>query len=67
MSNVISFNNKNTRIETPDDLMVISEFSKKYGCDKSYLYKLRDKGKIHFFKRGYFKVSEKEALMAMEL
>jgi hypothetical protein len=65
MNNVITLNRKVT-IETPDDLMVISQFAKKYGCDKSYLYKLRDKGKLKFFKRGYYKVSEKEALMAME-
>ena len=66
MNNVISLENKKASIATPDDLMVISQFSKKYGCDKSYIYKLRDKGKLKLHKRGYFKVSEREALRAME-
>lgn len=66
MQNVISLENRKASITTPDDLMVISQFSKKYGCDKSYIYKLRDKGKLKLHKRGYFKVSEREALLAME-
>lgn len=66
MKNIVSFENKKASVTSPDDLMVISEFSKKYGCDKSYIYKLRDRGKLKLHKRGYYKVSEREALLAME-
>lgn len=61
-NNVISFD----RDATPKDLMTVKTFAQKWGCDKSYLYKLRDRGKIRLYRRGYLKVSESEALRAME-
>ena len=61
MSNVLKFKSR----ELPEDLITVSQFVNKYGCDKSYLYKLRDRGKLRLFKLGYFKFSEKEALEAM--
>lgn len=61
-NNVINFSKE----PTPEDLMTISKFAKKWDCHKSYLYKLRDRGKIKFYPRGYFKVSEKEVIKAME-
>ena len=43
MSNVIKF--KTSPVEDyPDDLMKIGEFVKKYKVDRSYPYKLRDRG-----------------------
>lgn len=49
----------------PDDLMKIGEFVKKYKCDRSYPYKLRDRGKLTLYKIGSFRVSESEALRVM--
>lgn len=66
MQNVIKLENVKSSLATPEDLMTISELANKLGCDKSYIYKLRDRGKLKLYKRGYFKVSEKEAIKAME-
>ena len=66
MKNVILLENKEASRVTPDDLMTISSLAAKLGCDKSYIYKLRDKGKLKLYKRGYFKASVKEAIKAME-
>lgn len=49
----------------PDDLIKIGEFVKKYGCDRSYPYKLRDRGKLKLYKFGTFKISESEAIRVM--
>jgi excisionase family DNA binding protein len=66
MQNVISLENRKSSLATPEDLMTISELANKLGCDKSYIYKLRDKGKLKLYKRGYLKASEKEVIKAME-
>lgn len=64
MSNVIKF--KTSPVDSlPDDLMKIGEFVKKYKVDRSYPYKLRDRGKLTLYKIGSFKVSESEALRVM--
>lgn len=64
MSKVIKF--KKSPVDClPDDLMKIGEFVKKYKCDRSYPYKLRDRGKLTLYKIGSFKVSESEALRVM--
>lgn len=64
MSNVVKF--KTSSVESlPDDLMKIGEFVKKYKCDRSYPYKLRDRGKLTLYKIGSYKVSESEALRVM--
>ena len=64
MSNVIKFK-KSAVDNLPDDLMKIGEFVKKYKCSESYPYKLRDRGKLTFYKIGSFKISESEALRVM--
>jgi hypothetical protein len=38
---------------------------KKYKCDRSYPYKLRDRGKLTLYKIGSYRVSESEALRVM--
>lgn len=58
---------KRSIVVTPDDLMTVSEFALKHGCSKEYVYKLHYKGLLEFYKRGKNKVSESEALKAMEL
>lgn len=64
MSKVIKF--KSSPVDRlPDDLMKIGEFVKKYKCDKSYPYKLRDRGILTFYKIGSYKLSESEALRVM--
>lgn len=64
MAKVINF--KNTPVENiPNDLIKIGEFVKKYGCDRSYPYKLRDRGKLKLYRFGCFKLSESEGLRAM--
>ncbi len=55
-----------TQGATPDDLMTVRQFAEKRGCSKSYIYKLRDQQKIKLYPRGRLKVSESEALKAME-
>lgn len=61
MSNVLKFKSK----ELPDDLITVSQFAHKYGCHVTYLYKLRDRGKLRLYRFGYYKLSEREALEAM--
>ena len=64
MSNVIKL--KPSPVDSlPDDLMKIGEFVKKYKVDRSYPYKLRDRGKLTLYKIGSFRVSESEALKVM--
>ncbi len=64
MSKVIKF--KISPVEDyPDDLMKIGEFVKKYKVDRSYPYKLRDRGKLTLYKLGCFKLSESEGLRAI--
>ena len=64
MSNVIKF--KTSPVDSlPDDLMKIGEFVKKYKVDRSYPYKLRDRGKLTLYKLGCFKLSESEGLKAI--
>lgn len=65
MSNVVKFQKKS--IGTPNDLMTIKEFAEIHGCSINFVYKLNYKGLLHFYKRGKNKVSESEALEAMEL
>lgn len=64
MSNVIKLRQSSVD-SLPDDLMKIGEFVKKYKCDRSYPYKLRDRGKLTLYKFGSYKVSESEALRVM--
>lgn len=52
-------------VEIPDDLMKIGVFVKKYGCCRSYPYKLRDRGKLKLYRFGTYKLSESEALRVM--
>ncbi len=59
-NNVINF----IKETIPDDLITISNFAKKYGTSKSYLYKLINKGVIKLYKYGYFKISERQARIA---
>ncbi len=61
-NNVINFKKE----LIPDDLITVSSFAKKYGTSKSFIYKLIDKSSIRRFKCGYFKISEKEALIAIK-
>mgnify|MGYP007101919709 CR=1 FL=1 len=64
MSKVIKF--KTSPVEDyPDDLIKIGEFAKKYKVDRSYPYKLRDRGKLTLYKLGCFKLSESEGLKAI--
>lgn len=63
LNNVISFNNSISQI--PDDLITISNFAKKYGTSKSYIYKLLYGRKIKRYKFGYLKISEKETIKAL--
>lgn len=46
--------------DLPEDLMTITNFAKKYGTSKSYIYKLIYKGAIKHYKYGYSKISESE-------
>lgn len=62
---VINFSQRS--IATPDDLMTVKDFAIKHGCSKNYVYKLHYKGFLPFYPRGKNKVSELEALRAMEL
>lgn len=62
MNNVIKFN----KDATPDDLITIKNFAKKYELSVSFLYKLFYKGKIKRYKRGFWKLSEKEVLKVLE-
>ena len=64
-NNVLKFKREFKINELPDDLMLISEFAQKYSVDKSYIYKLRDRGKLRLFPIGHYRVSEYEALRAM--
>ena len=50
----------------PDDLITVKQCAEKCGCTPQYLYKLRDLQKLKMYPRGYMKVSEREALQAME-
>lgn len=63
MSKVVQLRERNK--ELPDDLITVSQFALKYGCDVSYPYKLRDRGKLRLYHFGYYKLSEKEGLEAM--
>lgn len=63
MNNVINL--KKSKSENPDDLMTFKAFADKYGTSPSYLYKLYYAGKIQRHKRGYWKISEQEALRVM--
>lgn len=65
MQNKIVQFRKQPALEIPDDLITINEFATKYGCAKSYIYRLRDKNALKLYKIGYYKVSEAEALRAM--
>lgn len=64
MSNVIKLRQSSVD-SLPDDLMKIGDFVKKYKVDRSYPYKLRDRGKLTLYKIGSFRVSESEALRVM--
>lgn len=64
MSNVIKLRQSSLDC-LPDDLMKIGEFVKKYKVDRSYPYKLRDRGKLTLYKLGCFKLSESEGLKAI--
>ncbi len=64
MNNVINLH-KESKIEFPDDLMTFTSFADKHDTSKSYLYKLYYAGKIKRYKKGYWKISEKEVLKAM--
>lgn len=63
MNNVINLNK--SKIEIPNDLMTFKDFADKYGTSLSYLYKLYYAHKLKRYKRGYWKISEKEVLKAM--
>ena len=63
INNVVKF--RQSVRDLPDDLMLISDFAEKYGCDKSFIYKLRDRGRLRLYPIGHFKVSVSEALRAM--
>lgn len=65
INKVVQFKREFKINELPDDLMLISDFAKKYGCSECYLYKLKYKGKLRLYPIGHYRVSESEALRAM--
>lgn len=63
MNNVLKFRQRD--YELPDDLISISNFAQKYGCSKSLIYKLKNKGRIRLYPIGHYKISECETLRVL--
>lgn len=61
-NNVIDIN-KNA---IPNDLISFKDFAEKHCMKKGYLYKLYAIGKIKRYKRGIWKISEKEVLSVLD-